>query len=264
MLIAHPEQPSTVNNRIPDSLNIDAFTTLAFTVVCVGVALGFFALNIGPTATAHTRRRWATSIALWMVVTYALAGTGLLRELAGSMKFGLYVLACNGAAIVVALSTTGQRTASNAPTWGLVAFQSFRLPLELLLHAWYVAGVMPIQMTYEGQNFDIVTGIGAVLLAGYLRVVQPSPRVEWRLTFVFNVVGTLLLLVVMSIAMRSAPWPLRTFTDEPAVLLPLFAPYTWIASVCVAGALWGHIVTFRQLAVRRTSLLASSSSIPAA
>jgi hypothetical protein len=46
---------------------------------------------------------------------------------------------------------------------------------------------------------------------------------------------------------RSSPVPLRTYTNEPPVLLALHAPFTWIVPVCVAGALFGHLITFRRL-----------------
>ena len=55
-----------------------------------------------------------------------------------------------------------------------------------------------------------------------------------------------LLLNVGSIALRSSPVPLRTFMNEPPVLLALHAPYTWIVPVCVGGALLGHLLGFRR------------------
>ena len=41
----------------------------------------------------------------------------------------------------------------------------FRLPLELAMHEMYERGVMPVQMSYSGRNFDIVTGISAFVVA---------------------------------------------------------------------------------------------------
>jgi hypothetical protein len=43
----------------------------------------------------------------------------------------------------------------------LVGVQGFRLPLELLMHRAYAEGLMPVQMSYSGRNFDIVTGTTA-------------------------------------------------------------------------------------------------------
>ena len=63
--------------------------------------------------------------------------------------------------------------------------------------------------------------------------------------------GLLLLVDVVRSAVRPAPWPLRTFANDPPVLLPFFAPHTWIVAVCVAGALRGHVVTLTWLSGRR-------------
>ena len=51
------------------------------------------------------------------------------------------------------------------PLWVLVAVQGFRLPLELAMHEMYERGVMPVQMSYEGSNYDILTGITALIVA---------------------------------------------------------------------------------------------------
>ena len=45
----------------------------------------------------------------------------------------------------------------------------------------------------------------------------------------------------------SAPIPIRTFLDDPPVLLGLALPYAWIVSICVAGALAGHAILLRAL-----------------
>ena len=42
----------------------------------------------------------------------------------------------------------------------------------------------------------------------------------------------------------------RQFWDEPSVQLPLHVPYGWIVSMCVAGALFGHLVALRWLLAR--------------
>ena len=125
------------------------------------------------------------------------------------------------------------------PLAALVGFQGFRLPLELVLHQWVGEGSIPETMTWTGQNWDIVAGVMALVVAAW-----PSrPRaVVWA----FDVLGFVLLLNVMRVAIFSSPlpfaWPL-----QPPMLLPLHLPYAWIVPICVAGALGGHIVLTRAL-----------------
>lgn len=47
---------------------------------------------------------------------------------------------------------------------------------------------------------------------------------------------------------KEAPTPLRQYSGV-AVQLPFYAPYAWIVSICVIGAMFGHIVVFRWLLI---------------
>ena len=48
------------------------------------------------------------------------------------------------------------------PLWILVGSQVFRLPLELVMHRASDVGLMPVQMSFSGWNFDILSGLLAV------------------------------------------------------------------------------------------------------
>lgn len=225
-------------------------STLFFLAVVVSVALTFPAAvwfgSAGPLGPAVARRsalRACGATLGVLALSALLAESGALTLLPDGLGLVLYMLAANGGAVALAFSGLGQRLAQNLPLHALVGFQVFRLPLELVLHQWYMEGVLPVQMTYSGHNFDILTGVLAALLAPLIYLGKLSRRAAWG----FNLVGLGLLLNVASIAVRSSPIPLRTYVNEPPVLLALNAPYTWILPVCVAGALLGHLLTFRCL-----------------
>ena len=74
--------------------------------------------------------------------------------------------------ILLARSSIGDRLARGLPLAYLVGFQAFRFPLELAIHRAYVEGVMPVQMSYSGRNFDIVTGLTALVLAAALAMAR--------------------------------------------------------------------------------------------
>lgn len=107
-------------------------------------------------------------------------------------------------------------------------------------------------MTYAGQNFDIVTGLVSLVVAALLRFASVPERMARSLAWATNLLGLGLLLRVMNIAFRSTPGMARTRElDEAPLLLAFHAPYTWILPICVAGALLGHVLTFRRLLSRR-------------
>ena len=86
----------------------------------------------------------------------------------------LFLLLMNAAALAFSLSPLGLSLATGLPLQALVGFQGFRLVLELVLHSWAEQGTIPTTMTWSGQNFDIVSGIVALILAPF--------AVRWRFT----------------------------------------------------------------------------------
>jgi hypothetical protein len=101
-----------------------------------------------------------------------------------------------------------------------------------------------VQMSYSGWNFDIVTGVTAILVAGLL-LAGRMPLWGVRL---WNVLGLVLLANILIIAMLSTPLPFRVFTSEPANVWITRAPFVWLPMVLVMTAMVGHVVLLRRLA----------------
>lgn len=178
--------------------------------------------------------------AAWMAVTWLAAESGVLRHWNRTPPpFGLLVVAIVVWAAVLAFSPFGRRLAQFVPLWALVAVQAFRLPLELAMHELYKRGVMPEQMTYTGRNFDILTGVSAVIVA----VVAARGRGRVLVT-AWNVIGLALLMNVVTIAILSTP-TFRYFGEDRLNVFVTSTPYVWLPAVMVLAALAGHLVIFR-------------------
>ena len=147
--------------------------------------------------------------------------------------------------VALAYSRTGDAMIRRFPVSVLIGFQVFRLPLELLMHRAAVHGIMPVQMSYSGDNFDIVSGILALpvaliaLIAGHARLGRVS-------VFVWNVVGSVLLVTVILIAVASAP-QIAAFGRDNLNTWVADAPYIWLPGVLVPCALLGHLLVWRSL-----------------
>jgi hypothetical protein len=146
-------------------------------------------------------------------------------------------------AVGLALSPVGKRIALGLPMAALVGYQGFRVLVELLLHRAYTEGLMPVQMSYAGRNFDIVTGITALGLGVWLVTGHRSAR----LVFLWNTLGVILLSNILAVALLSAPTPMRVFMNEPANLWVTQAPWIWLPTVMVLAAILGHVLVYRRL-----------------
>jgi hypothetical protein len=147
-------------------------------------------------------------------------------------------------ALILAFGGVGKRLADYIPLWALVAIQSFRLPLELAMHVLSERGIMPVQMSYSGRNFDIFTGATAVVVAILLKVGYGGRR----LVVLWNVLGLVLLVNVVAVAIASMPL-FKAFGDDRVVTFVTYPPFVWLPAVMVLAALAGHLVIFR--AIRR-------------
>ena len=124
----------------------------------------------------------------------------------------------------------------------LIGFQSFRFPLELLMHRAATEGVMPAQMSYSGRNFDIVSGISAVVVALLIwrRAAGRSLAVIW------NIAGALLLANILVVALVSTP-ALAAFGPDRLNTWVCYPPFVWLPTVFVVLAIAGHLLVARKL-----------------
>lgn len=127
-----------------------------------------------------------------------------------------------------------------------LGLQTFRLPLEILLHQLHEEGRLPAQMTWEGANLDVISGVVAPL--GALVVARTAdPRLRRGATWVVTLVGLPLLANVMRIALLSLPHGATAWSREAPLLLPYDVPFVYVVPAFVGTALLGHLVAIRQL-----------------
>ena len=179
----------------------------------------------------------------WLALTFALAANGKLSFTSIPPTAGILIALSLALGIAVGASRLGLRIATGIPLAALVGIQGFRFPLELMLHRAYVEGLMPVQMSYAGFNFDILSGLSAIVVAALL-VRRSGSLAAVR---IWNIGGALLLVNLLTIAVLSTPTPLRVFHNEPANVWIARAPWVWLPSVYVVAAIIGHVVVLRRL-----------------
>jgi hypothetical protein len=148
-------------------------------------------------------------------------------------------------AVGLGMSPLGKTILTTLPLAALVGYQGFRVVVELLMHRANAEGLMPVQMSYSGRNFDIVTGLTAIALGAWLA----TGRRSLPLVAAWNTLGLALLLNVLAIALLSAPTPFRVFMNEPSNVWITQAPWVWLPTVLVVAAIFGHVVVYRRLAL---------------
>ena len=160
-----------------------------------------------------------------MTATWQTAASGVFQEWDRTPPpFAFLVAAIVALACAMSFSRFGARIASTIPVWGLVLVQAFRLPLELAMHGMYARGIMPVQMSYSGLNFDIVTGATAIPVA----VLAALGYAGRGIVITWNILGLALLINVVTVAILGTP-RFRYFGDQSSERLG------HLSAVCLAA-----------------------------
>jgi hypothetical protein len=193
------------------------------------------------------QRRFLIRTSAWVAAVSLASFSGALNPaMRPPVMFVVMLVGITTLGIVLARSEIGRRFARGLPLAWLVGFQAFRVPLELAMHRAHTEGLMPIQMSYSGQNFDIVTGATALVL-GVVMSVRAVPR--W-VVHAWNVLGLVLLANILGVAMLSTP-VFAYFGPERLNVFVMQMPYTLLPAVMVLAAWAGHLIVFRALRQER-------------
>ncbi len=216
-------------------------------ILTVLATVGFFLYALW---TAHRKRSYiylsAFFLGLWMWLEGYLADAGFFANVDGKPRF---LFAVVPPLLLMAFVFAYPKTRSTLATISLpvlTLLSVVRIPVEFVIDWWYHAGLVPQLMTFEGRNFDIISGVTAPIVF-FLAFRTNKGRTNRILLIVWNVACLLLLINIVTNAILSVPGPaqLQAF-DQPARAV-LFYPFIWLPSVIVPAVLFSHLVSLYQL-----------------
>jgi hypothetical protein len=175
----------------------------------------------------------------WMALTGVLAASGVLAHFDPPRMLPVLLLTIVGVVVLVR-SESGTKL-TTLPLALIVGFQGFRILVEFGIHRAAIEGVAPMEMSWSGWNYDVVTGLSAVVLAPFADRV---PRVVLHL---WNGMGLALLAVVVGTGLLSMPSPFQQIETDPVNVWITHFPFVWLPTIMVAAALIGHGVLWRRL-----------------
>jgi hypothetical protein len=182
-------------------------------------------------------QRAAVAIGLWLAVTGGASYAGLLQFVGFPPPIAAVILSGLAITFGLAFSRFGAALIDGAGIQILIGYQGFRILVEVFLYWGHAEGLVPRQMTWEGRNLDVLTGLTAIPVALW----ATSKTVVW----LWNLAGLLLLINVVTVAILSMPTPFQVFS--PRMVFVADWPYVWLPAFLVTSALFGHLLVFRWL-----------------
>lgn len=199
-------------------------STLLVLLILAGTSLAADRLAMPPEEKRRFTGRAGMMLLAWIAFVSVIGGSGVLTAVPYAVAPAVLV-----SAILFARSPVG-RLLETLPFHLLVGFQGFRILAEIYLFLRWKDGAIPVELTFEGWNFDIVTGILALIFACFLAK-KPLRPLVWA----WSLLGTALLITIVPLHVRLARESVASF---PYVLLP---------GVLVWSAVAGHVIVYQKL-----------------
>jgi hypothetical protein len=181
-----------------------------------------------------------------------LSWSGFYAASGKPLRFSLLLVPPVAGGLIYSYTPKGRRFFSHLDIRLLTLLQSIRLFVEPVLYWLALDHLVPRVMTFEGKNFDILTGLTmpVIYYFGFVRKTLPT----WLL-IIWNWMGIGLLAVVVSLGVSSALNAGQTLaSSNTGEGLSPFAiqhfPWALLPGFLVPAAFFAHVGSIRLLAAK--------------
>jgi hypothetical protein len=182
---------------------------------------------------------------LWMVLQSVIAATGFYQQTtAVPPRFLLTILPSLALILTLFLTRRGKKWINSFNTTWLTYLHIVRIPVELVLLWLFMYQQLPQLMTFEGRNFDILSGITAPFVAffGYKKL-----KLNTAVLLAWNFICLALLFNIVIIAVLSAPFPFQQLAFNQSNVAILHFPFVLLPAFIVPVVLFAHLVCITKL-----------------
>ncbi len=194
---------------------------------------------------ANKSTTFLVAVSIWAALTSALALSGFFLKtdtLPPNFIVGIFPTLIAIAALF--FTKRGRQFIDSINLKTLTYMNTVRVPVEIGLAMLFHSGVISVYQTFEGWNFDILSGLTAPIIA-YLVFTKGTVGKTGLLIWNFVCLG--LLLTIISISILASPIPIQQIAfDQPNIGI-LYFPFHLLPMVLVPVVLLGHLVSIRRL-----------------
>lgn len=189
------------------------------------------------------------AVTFWMIFISILSFQGFFQDFSSTPpKIFIVLIVPLAITIFFLTSSKTNRLLLSIPEEKLIYIQSFRVVVEILLWMLLLNNLLPVQMSFEGRNFDILAGLTAPVIAYFCYT-----KKKWSSTvaLVWNFVGLALLLNIIVIAILSMPTKFRMFMNEPSNTIVAYFPVILLPGILVPVAYAMHLFSIKQILLKK-------------
>lgn len=191
------------------------------------------------------------TLSCWILLQTALSLIGFYTTASTPPRLPLLILPPLIGILILFNTKKGKYWIDSLNIKTLTLLHTIRIAVELVLFWLCIHKAVPALITFEGRNFDILSGISAPFIY-YFGFVKKALSMRVIITWNFVCLG--LLLNVVTYALLSAPTLFQQFAfDQPNIAIGYF-PFVLLPAFLVPLVLFSHLASIRQLLAKKTSL----------
>lgn len=186
---------------------------------------------------------------IWLVLQAAIGLSGFYT-VTDTLPPRFLLLVIPPVIMITALffTTGGRKYLDNLDIKTLTMLHVVRIPVEIVLFLLFAYNTIPGLITFEGRNFDILSGITAPLIF-YFGFVKK--KLNNKVIIGWNLICLGLLINIVANAVLSAPFPFQQFAFDQPNIAVLYFPFIWLPACIVPLVLLSHLAIIRKLVIKK-------------
>ncbi|WP_462250860.1 hypothetical protein [Ekhidna sp.] len=230
--------------------DIPNYVAATFVAIVIAV-LGFLYYAIStasPSKKSITPSLVLTLIVGWIFFISVQTFNGYFTNLSGIPRLPLMVGITVLTIIILFIWPRTRSILMNMPITTLHYIHIVRVPVEMVLWWLAVSRAIPMDMTFEGGNLDIISGISAPFAAVFMVGARSKSRVG---AIIWNILALALLVNIVQMAIGYMPYFYTPSGGETANLGVFYFPYVLLPTFIVPVIFFSHLVSIFQLIFKK-------------
>lgn len=222
---------------------LPVFASILFIIITVLAAVIFYY--------ASGKNKIAIAILIGWVIIQSIVGLSGFFTVTDTIppRFPLLIIPPFLAIILLFVTSKGKMFIDTIEIKYLPLLHSLRIGVEIVLYWLFLYKLMPQLMTFEGRNFDIISG----LTAPVVYFLGSRGRLSNRFLLYWNIACFAILIFTVTNGILSVPSIVQQFAFDQPNTAVLYFPFILLPGLIVPLVLFSHLAAIRQLIVNRKS-----------
>ncbi|HYF67430.1 MAG TPA: hypothetical protein VD884_04805 [Ohtaekwangia sp.] len=160
--------------------------------------------------------------------------------------------------LIIALFSTskGKQFIDTLDAKTLTILHTIRIPVEIVLLWLFIHNTIPELMTFEGRNFDILSGLTApvIFYFGFIK-----KKLDSKIILIWNFICLGLLFNIVGNAILSVPSPFQKLAFDQPNIAVLHFPFIWLPTCVVPLVLFSHLAMIRRILNAKRKIIKTSA-----